>query len=547
MEAILERNSRARAAWTPIAIVALVGILLATAFTARAEANVSAFQGLASSPVELTAFAADPGTGLMYAQEDGGTSFFRYDPRTNAWSELAPSPLASGNNGGAAWLNGKIYVVYTGNEEELAVYDIASDSWDTIENPLLEGTGDIAAGKGKLFLAVGTEFLAYDPAAKIATELAEPPAFEAAECNEGFEKWGGLQVVGGKIYGHQGNGCTGFGVYDIATNSWQQLPYAPGIQIDETSDPEGPLLGSAYDPVTNSYLTYGPYGGKTLYRFDIEANSWSTGPLPFEVDDGGMAYISLPGLEGVYMIQGEEGTEFTRYTERNLTDLAPSMSAHVAKGGKITYSIQVKNNGPERAGEVVLSNPLPAGATLVSAVTSLGTCTATSVLTCNLGLLRSGTSASLTVQIKTRSKQVTNVATVSSQAVDSAAGNDSARVVAKQCVVPKIRNRGVKGAKKSPEEGQLQARQGQPALQQEGQGQGDPRRQEPRRAPAGGQQGQAGRLPRQEGRLAGTAADAAPASHEKAPLRRGFLVGAPGSLHDPGPGHTSKNLATFPD
>jgi hypothetical protein len=51
----------------------------------------------------------------------------------------------------------------------------------------------------------------------------------------------------------------------------------------------------------------------------------------------------------VYMVQGEEGTEFTRYTERNQTDLSPSMSSAVAKGGLITYSIQVKSDGPERA------------------------------------------------------------------------------------------------------------------------------------------------------------------------------------------------------
>ena len=449
MEAILERNSRSRAAWAPIAVVALVGILLATVFATRAEANVSAFQGLASSPVELTAFAANPETGLMYAQQNGGTGFFRYDPRTNAWTELAPSPLSSGNNGGAAYLNGKIYVVYTGNSTEIAVYDIASNSWDTIDNPLAEGTGNIVAGNGRLYLVVNREFLSYDPVTETPTPLAEAPDFAPADCSEGFEKWGGLQVVGGKIYGHQGDGCRGFAVYDVTGNSWQELPLAPAIQAEETSDPEGPLLGSAYDPVTNTYITYGPYGGKTLYRFDIDSGSWSTGPLPFVVDDGGMAYISQPGLEGIYMIQGEEGTEFTRYTERNSTDLVPSMSAKVAKGGKITYSIQVRNNGPERASGVVLSNPLPAGATLVSAVTSLGTCTATSVLTCNLGLLRSGASASLTVQMKTRSKQLTNTATVSSLAFDIAAGNDSATAVAKQCVVPKIRNRAVKGAKKA--------------------------------------------------------------------------------------------------
>lgn len=421
----------------------LLGLLLAAAFTPSAQARVEGFQSLAPSPVALTAVATDPGTGLIYAQENGGTSYFVYDPHTNVWSERAPSPLSSGNNGGAAYLGGKIYVSYTGNDTDLAVYDIASNSWTTIKNPLEEGTGDIASGGGRLYLVVSLKFVAYDPATGITTPLAEPPKFPAAECDEGFEEWGGLQVVGGKIYGHQGNGCTGFAVYDIASNSWLELPLAPEIEEEE-----GPLLGSAINPLTNSYITYGPYGGKVLYRFDLEAGSWSTAALPFEVDDGGMAYVALPGLEGIYMIQGEEGTEFTRYTERNATDLSPLMSARVKKGGQITYSIQVRNNGPERAGGVVLSNPLRAHMKLISAVPTQGACVGTSALTCNLGVLRSGASATLTIKVKARLRRVTNTATVSSQAIDSNPGNDSAKVVSKQCVVPKLRTRGLKGAKK---------------------------------------------------------------------------------------------------
>jgi uncharacterized repeat protein (TIGR01451 family) len=385
----------------------------------------------------------------MYAQENSGTSYFRYDPRTNTWSELAPAPLDSGNNGGAAYLNGKIYIAYTGNATELAVYDIGSNSWSTIDNPLGEGTADITAAGGKLYLAVGLEFFVDDPATGIATQLANPPKFPPTECDEGFERWGGLQTDGGKIYGHQGNGCTGFGVYDIATNSWVELTPAPEALAEGETEPEGQVAGSAIDPLTNTYLAYGPYGGKTLFRYDIESGTWSTGTMPFEVEDGGMAYLSLPGFEGVYMIQGEDDIGFTRYTERNVTDLAPSMHAAVAKGGKLTYSIQVKNNGPERAGGVVLSDSLPARTTLISIVTSLGTCTGTTVISCNLGAMRSGVSADLMIKLKAPLKKVTNTATVSSQAIDSNAGNNSVALVTSQCVVPKLRTRSVKGAKKA--------------------------------------------------------------------------------------------------
>ena len=303
-------NSRGRAASVAVAALAMLGLLLVTAFASSAQA-APVFEAQASSPVPLTAVTTDPATGLIYAQQDDGTAFFVYDPRTNAWKELESSPVNSGNNGGAAFLDGKIYVVYTGNEDDLAIYDIASDSWDTVENPLEAGTGNIAAGDGVLYMVVERDFIEYDPVTEIATPLAEPPQFisDRSECEEGFEPWGGLQVVGDEIYGHQGNGCNGFAVYDIVLDEWFELPYP--AEIGE----EGPVLASAYDPVTNTYFTYGPYDGTTLYKYDIEDESWSTATLPFEVDDGGMAYVGLAGFEGVYMIQGESGTEFTRYGE----------------------------------------------------------------------------------------------------------------------------------------------------------------------------------------------------------------------------------------
>jgi len=442
-------NSRRGATGAAISALALLGLLLTMTLAPSAQARTEVFQPLAPSPVELTALATDPGTSLIYAQEDDGTSFFVYDPRTNVWTERAPAPLDSGNNGGAAYLGGKIYISYTGNTAELSVYDIATNTWTTIANPLGTGTGDITAGNGKLYLAAELKFVSYDPATGIATPLAEPPKFEAAGCSDGFERWGGLQFAGDKIYGHQGNGCSGFAVYDIASNSWLELPLAPEIDEEGSGEPEGPVLGSAINPLANTYLTSGPYSEKTLYRFDLEAGSWSTGKLPFAVEDNGMVYIGLPDYEGVYIIQGEGGTEFTRYTERNQTDLSPSISTKVAKGGRITYSIQVKNNGPERAGGVAVSNPLLKGVTLVSAATSQGTCTGAPALTCNLGVLRSGASASLTINVKAPLRRVVDTVTVSSLAIDTNPGNDGAFVISKQCVVPKLRKRGLKGAKKA--------------------------------------------------------------------------------------------------
>src|SRR5437868_7023942 len=115
-----------------------MALMVVAAFASRAEARSESFTPLASSVAPLTALTSDPATGLIYAQEDDGTKFFRYDPRTNVWTELAPAPVDSGNNGGSALLNGRIYVVYTENSS-MTVYDIGSNSWTTIESPITEG------------------------------------------------------------------------------------------------------------------------------------------------------------------------------------------------------------------------------------------------------------------------------------------------------------------------------------------------------------------------------------------------------------------------
>lgn len=385
MEASSRESIRVKGTSIAVAALALLGLLMATAFAPSAKA-APVFESLASSPTELTAVTTDPGTGLIYAQQNDGTRFFVYDPRTNVWKELEEAPINSGNNGGAAYLNGKIYIAYTSNNDELAVYDIASNSWGTIENPLEAGTGNIAAGDGVLYMVVGLDFIEYDPVTENTTPLAEPPEFvsDRPECEEGFEPWGGLQVVGDEIYGHQGNGCNGFAVYDIVFDEWFELSYP--AEIDE----EGPVLGSAFDPVTNTYLTVGPYDGTTLYKYDIVAESWTTTTLPFAVDDSGLVYVGLPGYAGVYIVQGESGTQFTRYGEprpvtptptpvttpavtvqscvvpklrgRGLKGAKKALRAALCKPGKVTrrYSGKVKKGKVVRTGRRA-GKVLPAG------------------------------------------------------------------------------------------------------------------------------------------------------------------------------------------
>ncbi len=253
------------------------------------------FELMQPSPVSMTCVVEDRSANILYAQQDVGNSFYRYRALTNVWEPLANAPLFSGNNGGAALLNGKIYTSYTANVSQLGVYDIASNSWSTRANPLGQGTADIASdGAQFLYLVVGFSLVRLDPATGVMTQLASPPFY--------FEPWGGLRHLNGVLYGHQGNGARGFAKYDVASNTWTPLPNVPG----------GAVLGAVIDPVAIEYVAYGDYFGNNLYRFSIRAGTWTVVTIPFfTVGDGGMGWLAAP-VPAVYFVEGERGTGLAR-------------------------------------------------------------------------------------------------------------------------------------------------------------------------------------------------------------------------------------------
>lgn len=106
------------------------------------------------------------------------------------------------------------------------------------------------------------------------------------------------------------------------------------------------------------------------------------------------------------------------------TDMAITMSApaSVNAGGNVSYTLTVSNLGPSFAPSLVTSNPIPAGATFVSAVTSLGVCagpanTTNGGVQCLASGLLPGASLTITVTLNVAAT-VTNSASV--QAFDSA-------------------------------------------------------------------------------------------------------------------------------
>jgi uncharacterized repeat protein (TIGR01451 family) len=82
----------------------------------------------------------------------------------------------------------------------------------------------------------------------------------------------------------------------------------------------------------------------------------------------------------------------------NISITKAASSATVAAGGQVMYTLVVKNNGPSDDPNVDVTDPLPAGLTLVSAAPSQGACTTTSnVVSCALGALKNRGSAQVLV------------------------------------------------------------------------------------------------------------------------------------------------------
>ena len=99
----------------------------------------------------------------------------------------------------------------------------------------------------------------------------------------------------------------------------------------------------------------------------------------------------------------------------------------VNRGDNVTYTLTVTNNGPGGAGDVQVVDTLPAGLAFVSATPSQGTCMeAALVVTCDLGILASGASATIDIVVTTTAAgMLTNTATVTTSSNDPDASNNS--------------------------------------------------------------------------------------------------------------------------
>jgi uncharacterized repeat protein (TIGR01451 family) len=113
-----------------------------------------------------------------------------------------------------------------------------------------------------------------------------------------------------------------------------------------------------------------------------------------------------------------------------VTDLTVSKADSadpVTDGNAFSYTITVRNIGPNDAAEVVVTDPLPSQVDYKSAATTAGTCSRSgATVNCELGTLPAGAEAIVTIGVAAdRSGTASNTATVSTTSGDSDAASNA--------------------------------------------------------------------------------------------------------------------------
>ena len=99
----------------------------------------------------------------------------------------------------------------------------------------------------------------------------------------------------------------------------------------------------------------------------------------------------------------------------------------VLVGQTLTYTLTATNNGPAAASNVVVTDNMPGGVSFVSATATQGTCSGTTTVTCSVGSLGSGSSATITIRVTPlNGGTLSNTASVQASESDPHSNNNSA-------------------------------------------------------------------------------------------------------------------------
>jgi hypothetical protein len=170
-------------------------------------------------------------------------------------------------DGGVALLNGRIYTSYR-DASTLGAYDVASDTWSTLADPLGAGEGSLASdGERYLYLLARGQLKRLDPGTGETLPLTAPPV--------DYVGWGGLRYFEGALYAHVEAPYRYFLRYDIAADSGRHSRRSPITRV-----------GATIDPASRDYVAAGHIDPRTCSG-SRSTGTWTVARTRFR-DRGGM-------------------------------------------------------------------------------------------------------------------------------------------------------------------------------------------------------------------------------------------------------------------
>src|SRR5215213_1154245 len=218
---------------------------------------------------------------------------------------------------------------------------------------------------------------------------------------------------------------------DIAINATGSA-YVTGLTTSSNFPLLAPLQATGGGASHDAFITkLAPNGSSLIHSTYLGGSN----------NDGGRG-IAIDSLQNVYVVGTTTSTDFPMQNPLQpgfgggsdvfIAKLSPAPDLEVTMtdspdpapfGSNLTYTITVKNTGELPATGVTLTDALPAGATLVSANSTAGTCTGTTTINCGLGTLNSGATVTVTIVVTPPTGTITNTATATLNETDNPGNN----------------------------------------------------------------------------------------------------------------------------
>jgi len=194
----------------------------------------------------------------------------------------------------------------------------------------------------------------------------------------------------------------------------------------------------SWTPTVSGIASFDTHGSKFDTLLAVYSGTVLASLIPVAANDNdgssgnasGVSFTALAGNEYLIAVDGFNGASggiALNWTLQQQADLAVTMSQNPAApfgGDNVTYTINVTNYGPSAATGIVVSDPLSAGVSFVSA--SSGCNLSGGAVTCTIGTLANNASANIQLAVNVLSVgSLTNTAQVSSMTNDPQPSNNS--------------------------------------------------------------------------------------------------------------------------